>query len=646
MKRWYPLCLALALLAARAVTAEEPPPAFPPITDEERALTSVPGEPNAPAVMLFKKGELLMAGYGRLIGSLASHLRVQARVKILTEAGKSNGEVVIDHSDRLRLQGFAGRTVLPDGRVIPVPADAQFQRRTSESKKTFVTAVTFPAVQVGAILDYQYEVTFSSPYLLEPWYFSEEMPVRHAEIVYKTPGNWTYQIWSRSPLGVKISQEKQKTSKGYEVRAWADGLPPVPADPYGPPYDDLASQMMLLPALYSYFDTQQGMMSSWLATARWTYRLCYGQVVYDSGDLTKKARAIAGTGGLRQKAEALYRFVRDEIQTQPGDGVLVDPDRTSLRKVLAERRGTAAEKALLLQAMLREVGVGSLLVWAADRDRVTMDDKLPYPGWFDTALLIIELDFERTFLDPASPDLAFGQIRPAYEGTPARIFDIGKGVVLPETPFDRNLRRAEIDLALDEKGRLAGTGTLRLAGLPAVERLHWKADPAQTVQAWKDRLAESWRDFRIDGVQVAESPQERKVTVTWSMAQRDEEVLGDESALAPSAPLGPAAQPFVEPERKIDVILPYPARDEVELHLRWPAGWRLDQRPQAASLDVSCGAFSSAVEVDAEKRSLVYKRRLDLTRRTLDAKKDYAAVRGLFAEAARNDAQKLTLVQR
>ncbi len=157
-------CLLLPLLAARPAAAQD----FPPVTDEERALTSVPGEPNAPAVVLFKRGEFLMAGYGRFNGSLASHLQVQARVKILTEAGKSNGELAIGHSNSFRLQNFSGRTVLPDGRILPVPADAKFQRRTSKSSKTFVTTVAFPAVEVGAILDYRYEVTFSSPSCSSP----------------------------------------------------------------------------------------------------------------------------------------------------------------------------------------------------------------------------------------------------------------------------------------------------------------------------------------------------------------------------------------------------------------------------------------------------------------------------------------------
>jgi Domain of Unknown Function with PDB structure (DUF3857) len=145
---------------------------FPPVTDEERAVTSVPGEPNSPAVVLFRKGEFLMAGYGVGTGSLSSTLRIQVRVKILTEEGKSNGELSVAHDDSYRLKNFTGRTVLPDGRVIPLPKDSKFVRKTSRSQKTFVTAVAFPSVEVGAILDYQYELWFDSIFYLHPWYFS------------------------------------------------------------------------------------------------------------------------------------------------------------------------------------------------------------------------------------------------------------------------------------------------------------------------------------------------------------------------------------------------------------------------------------------------------------------------------------------
>ena len=198
------LLLVLLLAAAPGVLAAEPP-AFPPITGEERALTFVPGEPNAPAVVLFRKGELLMQGYGSFFGSYNSHMRVQTRVKILTESGRSRGEISIFHSESTRLEGFSGRTVLPDGTTVSVPADAKFERRASRSKGIFVSAVAFPSVQVGAILDYQYELVYSSPLDLSPWFLSDqELPVRRAEVLYKTAPTCRMQFWSRAPLGVVI----------------------------------------------------------------------------------------------------------------------------------------------------------------------------------------------------------------------------------------------------------------------------------------------------------------------------------------------------------------------------------------------------------------------------------------------------------
>src|SRR3954454_9799208 len=237
------LCLILPLLVIPGARAAD----FPPITDEERSLTAVPGEPNAPSVVLFKKGEFLVTGYGPQSGNQASYLRVQVRRKILTEEGQGDGEVTISHSDFERLHGFQGRTVLPDGRVVPVPADAKFVRKTSRSNRTFATAVAFPAVQVGAILDYQYELRFDSIYFLEPWYFSEDVPVRYAEIVFKVPLQIKAQAWSRAPMRVQIQKEPaEKSSQGYSMKAWAKDVPSVPDDPYGPSYNDLAAQMLLL----------------------------------------------------------------------------------------------------------------------------------------------------------------------------------------------------------------------------------------------------------------------------------------------------------------------------------------------------------------------------------------------------------------
>ncbi|HKV12264.1 MAG TPA: DUF3857 domain-containing protein [Thermoanaerobaculia bacterium] len=629
------LCLFLLPLAARAAD-------FPPVTDAERALTSVPGEPNAPAVVLFKKGEFLMAGYGLQTGAPVSYLRIQVRVKILTEEGKSNGEIAISHSDFTRLQHFEGRTVLPDGRVIPVPPDARFVRKTSQSRKTFKTAVAFPSVEVGAILDYRYELKFESIFYLEPWYFSDDQPVRYSEIVFKTPPEMGVRVWNRGPA---VQKETEKTPSGYKIRGWVENLPSVPDDPYGPPFEDLAAQMLVLP---SHLSNDVKLLGSWPETCELIEKY-YDKFRFRDGEARKKAREIAGTGSPRQQAEALYRFVRDEIETEPFIGVVVDSS-SSMADALSERRADRAEKALLLEAMLKAVKIDSHLVWAADRNRGTIDTELPNPSWFDTVLVRVDLDGQPVFLDPSDRSLGFGFLRPGYEGTPALLPDPKKpgGVVLPETPFDQNVERAEIDLTLDASGRLSGKGTLTLTGHRAWERIDWKEDDAQTLTAWKDWLAERYRSFQLSDVRFTESPDERKVTVTWAMAEREDEVLGDEATVWPSAPLGPVAQPFVQPSssRRTAVMFDFPAREEVVLRFHWPEGWTIESFPRTIDVAKSVGALSSSAEVQEAERSLVYRRRFDRTKKTLGSSQEYEAVRALYAEVEKTDAQPLFLVRR
>jgi hypothetical protein len=264
---------------------------------------------------------------------------------------------------------------------------------------------------------------------------------------------------------------------------------------------------------------------------------------------------------------------------------------------------------------------------------------------------MLELDGQRVFLDLADRALGFGQLQPNYEETRALVVHRRKPewIVLPTAPHDQSLRHAEIDLALDERGRLSGRGSLRLTGHRALEKIDWQQrDSAARLQAWKDWLAEAYRDLQISDVQAVEAPEERQVTVTWSMVQREDEVLGDEVSLQPSIPLGPVAQPFVQPSssRKTTVMFDFAYRDEVEVRLRWPEGWDVETMPSLARVQNAIGALTTNVELQESGRSLLFRRQFEITRRALNNKQEYDAARSLFAATEKNDAQALVLVQR
>jgi transglutaminase-like putative cysteine protease len=638
----YLLAFVLALLA-RIAAAQ----AFPPITEKERALTAVPGEPNASAVVLFKKAEFLMWGYDSQ-GAISSRLLVQERRKILTEQGKDLAEVAVAHNDFIRLSGFKGRTVLPDGREVPLGSDARFERKESKRFGRRVTTVAFPSVDVGAILDYQYELRMESIYFLEPWYFSEELPVLYSEMTFKIPREIQTQGWNRDPFKVGLKNETKKSSRGTELRVWGENLPSVPDDPFGLPFADLATQMMIVPAAYQDRDVYEKLMDSWPSVCEMLEEY-YGKARRKDGGVGKKAKEIAASGGARQKAEALYRFVRDEIETVNQPGIFL-AEGSSVEKTLSQKSGDPAEKALLLQSLLNAVKLDAKVVWAADRMHGQIDPQVPNPLWFDTVLVALDLDGQRVFLDPTDRALAFGRLQYGYEGTPALIHDPKKpeGIVLPEPPHDQNARRAVVDLDLDTEGRLSGKGEVTYTGHHAWQRIDWKDDEVATLEAWKKWLGEEYPGFQIDGVRFEEKPDEQTARVFWTMKQREEDVLGDEASLVPSRPLGPTRQPFVQDasKRRSPVLFLFPDRDEVELRLRWPEGWNLESQPKLASTRNRVGTLTVGLELNDAERSLVYRRQLDVTQRQLPSMQMYEEARALFGAAEKSDAQALVLARR
>lgn len=75
---------------------------------------------------------------------------------------------------------------------------------------------------------------------------------------------------------------------------------------------------------------------------------------------------------------------------------------------------------------------------------------------------------------------------------------------------------------------------------------------------------------------------DQRVELTWTLAQPEEEVLGDEVTFSPSLPLGPVTQPFPLPmaKRLSPILFRFADRDDLELTLRWPEGWQPETLPR------------------------------------------------------------------
>ncbi len=634
-----PLTLALLALALPASSATAD---FPPITAPEKALTAVAGEPNAPAVVLYRKGVFQMEHVGKQSDSIFT---VQARIKVLTEAGKEHGEIVLPHDSFRRLKYLKGRTVLPDGKVLELSEKDVFKRQASRLDGYYATAAALPGVEVGAILDYEYQLRYRSLYRLVPWHFQSRIPTLHSEISYVVPEWIGFRPWAKV-LPDRFHQEIDKQPKGRTLRAWMKDMPSIPEEPFSFPFGDLSNQFMILPTQYQFSGRQIDLLTSWPTVCDRQKSLYYDHRKND-GKARKKARELAATAGgdKREQAAAVYRFVRDGIQLESLYGIFVR-EGASVDSVISQGRGDEADKALVLQSMLEALKISTDLVWVADRAGGKKDLNTPNPGWFDRMIVRVDLGGETVFLDPSDRRLGFGYLPPGLEGTEALLYHSRKPEViqLPVTPWQENRRRAVVDLALDDEGRLGGSGSLQLAGHHAWEQMRGQGD-AESAEAWREWLEGSFSDFTVTGVEVSEAPDERRIQVSWSMQQPEEEVLGDEASLRVSRPLGIGTNPF-KTARRNPVRFSFTDRDQVELSLTWPEAWRVDVLPRVADFAGPVGAFIAGVDHRPAERLLSTTWRVDVVRQELTSPALIAAIGELLSVVENADGQNLVLVRR
>jgi hypothetical protein len=573
-------------------------------------------------------------------------MRVERRVRILTEAGAlAFGQLTIPTSPTLRLVSFEGSTITPDGDVIALVPEAIFSGRNDELGD-HVTAV-FPRVGVGATVVYRYEIRYATRLDIDPWFFQEDIPVLDSELRYHVPPTVEAGVWRRIAPDLALHQARDRDRMlAFSMK----NLPAVPSAPFSSPLADRASQVVIFPRHVIDGTARRPLLDSWETAASW-----YGRV-YDEvaplgrsirRDLVQRLLADETRNDPLSRAQSLYRFVRDEIATSEQRGIWLRPE-SSLERVLATRRGSAVEKALLLESLLREAGLRPRRAWVGDRTVREVDPELPSPMQLEKLLLSLELQGTTLFLDPSDRRLPFGHLAPENEGVWGIFVDPRRAAPfrLPVAAADGNHRRLLLQLALDARGRLQGDGELVFAGHHALLAKGFGDSTAQRYAAWLAWLREGFDDFLVEGLVIEVRAEEQYVALRWEMAETPESKPSERAEMFVNRPDLPAIWPArLDAERSLPVLLPFAGRDELELRLGWEADFTPDRLPSTVELDNAAGSLRTRLTMNPGEAQMVYRRTFAIRQREVAADA-LDALRELLAAKQQSDAETLVLARR
>jgi len=611
---------------------------FLPIPPEQLRLESVPFAPGAPAVVL-------LAGEQTAWYPEFATRREVRRIKILTEAG------IHEYSDyqatwwgEVRLGKIEARTILPDGTIVDAGEGVNIVEEKNPDGLDIT--VTFPRVQVGAILDLVYEIR--SDYLsVDEFIVQGELPVLESRFLVAPDAGRRF----RSGLARMTDDMVEKSQHPFgssRMHAWVfRDVPPLPDVPNRPPVSDIARKVLLIDEGLFLLGRQFSYAATWKSLIN-SHRGFYSDWFTEKSKKTKAlARSLAPAGANpRDKAETVRLALRERFAIiRTSDWYSADsPD-----EALERGRGSSADAALLAILMLRELGVDAYPAAIRLRSSGSIPPDVPVPNLLDELLVVMpgagaggtDLTWSPSVdqpVDVSSSDRVGVLAVPYRRGAKAP-------VAIPDLPAERNSLSRSLVLQPKLDGTLDGTLTVRAAGHHAET---WR----RSLLARDDEGRRTWIQGRLDTHVPSLRVEQYEVQ---GLDQGGAELVVDLAFSADGALTKAGGRLLLNPflfgrvqtsdwaaeTRELDLKIGRPRESRDSVLVQLPAGISDVRLPKPFNLDA--GAVGSYVsDYSGDGKRLRCSRRHAL-QQTLFRASAYGPLRAWFTDMAKGDDQSIVL---
>ncbi len=477
-------------------------------TDEELKMTSDAKAPGAAAVYL---------NINEIANDPMHFESVYTRIKVLTEKGKELATVTVPYlKGNKKVTDIKGRTIHPDGTVIPLDVKPENLLTAKNGEMQFGRVViTLPSVEVGSILEYQYDLRyddneFSSPtWDIQRPYFVHQAHYQFTPFKAFMPNGTantetsTYLVdgrgqpinsliwWAHLPEGVKV-----QTSVNGSYSVDVTDVPQIPNEEWMPPLESVLYKLLF------YYKSASDAQTFWVQESKlWSKDV---DKFAEPSNAIRDAvgRLIAPTDSDLDKAKKLYAAVQ-ELDNTDYSRRKGATEMKLLRLKVAKRAedtwtqksGSSEDIAMLYLAMVRAAGLTGYAVRVVDRDRSVFDPSYMDLDQLDTTLVAINFAGTETLLDPGEKLCPFQTLN--WRHSSARgIGQSPQGISIVTTPqqvYQENATTRTGDLTLDGHGGIRGTVRIAMTGQAA---LRWRQ---ASLRSDEDAVKKQF-DHELEGI--------------------------------------------------------------------------------------------------------------------------------------------------
>ena len=241
---------------------------------------------------------------------------------------------------------------------------------------------------VGSVFAYSYTREDRSVFSQDDWSFQDELPVVSSRYTLTLPSGW------RAEGSHVQSCERRAACYGHELHWELSILPAIPDEPMSPRITNLAPRLAV--SYYPPANTQAlniKTFTNWTEVAAWMAELEDPQVQVDDA-LARKAYELTALAKTEyDKIRAIASYVQNiqyiSIQTGFGRGGGYRPHSST--EVFAKSYGDCKDKANLMRAMLKVVGIDAIPVSIYSGDPTYVRADWPSPQQFNHCIIAVKV---------------------------------------------------------------------------------------------------------------------------------------------------------------------------------------------------------------------------------------------------------------
>jgi hypothetical protein len=557
-----------------------------PVTPEDLHSTEEPAAPKAPAIYLYRQVDRNDSSHWE---------RVYVRIKILTEEGRSQGNVVIKFDkERESIRDIDARTIRPDGSIVNFDG-AVYEKPLLEGRGMRVATKTFslPDVQPGYIIEYRYERQFSFLYVFSSeWIVNADLYTKLAKFSFDPYRGFT--LRATTPAGLPAATVGPTFEHGVYTMVTRD-VPAFIAEEYMPPEDELKMRVEFVYLMDSTIDKDAA--TFWTRWGKQANSMANRYMDHSRAMRAALAEIAAPSDSPEQKLRKIYARVQQlrnlsfertksaqEVERESAK------DNEDVADVWKHGYGNEYQITLLFVALMRAAEFEADPVALSTRNRFLFNAQMRNPGQLNTAVAVVGGDL---FLAPGVPLAPFGML--AWNETAVKGLRLNEAggmwvsTPLPPASASRLERKAMLHLTPD--GGLEGTVTVTFTGLDALSQRLEERNEDDTAR--RRRLEDEIKADMNNGGEatLTNSPEwsngDAPLVTTFNVTVPGWAHLVGTRALVPVDIFAGGNRHVFEHATRIHAVyfrFPHQLEDDVTIDL--PAGWTVSSVPQPGSADI------------------------------------------------------------